>query len=126
MLAAGEGIVDLRATSGHQKRALEVKSFSHELSTRACGGGGPSGMRGRMLRCGEPLGTTPEEFISAIRTKFTRLKEEVDAELGVFAGDLVVALAREDDYQQTDESRVTMEDLLVVARQCAEMSAEEF
>jgi hypothetical protein len=111
----------LRATSGRRKRAPEVKSFSHELSTRACGGGVPSGMRG-----GAPLGTTPEEFIGAIRTKFTRLKEEVDAELGVFAGDLVGALALADGGQQTEEGRVAMEDLLVVARQCAEMSAEEF
>uniref|UniRef100_A0A0D3HWW4 non-specific serine/threonine protein kinase n=1 Tax=Oryza barthii TaxID=65489 RepID=A0A0D3HWW4_9ORYZ len=64
---------------------------------------------------------TPEEFIGAIRTKFIRLKEEVDAELGVFAGDLVGALDKADG----DEERVALEDLLVVAQRCAEMSPEE-
>ncbi|XP_062201807.1 probable serine/threonine protein kinase IRE [Phragmites australis] len=108
----------LRATSGRRKRAPEVKSFSHELNAR---GGVPAAMR-KLVR-GAGLSTTPEEFIGAIRTKFIRLKEEVDCELGVFAGDLVGALAR---GEQPEEWRVALEDLLVVAQRCAEMSPEEF
>ncbi|ONM32757.1 putative serine/threonine protein kinase IRE [Zea mays] len=111
----------LRATSGRRKRAPEVKSFSHELSSRGGGGGVPA-MR-KMVRGGGLGSTTPEEFIGAIRTKFIRLKEEVDSELGVFAGDLVDMLARSGDHR--DDCRVALEDLLVVAQRCAEMSPEE-
>ncbi|KAG2622265.1 hypothetical protein PVAP13_3NG274200 [Panicum virgatum] len=111
----------LRATSGRRKRPPDVKSFSHELS--AGGGGGPAGMR-KMVRGGGGGGTAPEEFIGAIRTKFIRLKEEVDSELGVFAGDLVGALERGDEPE--GERRLALEDLLVAAQRCAEMSPEEF
>ncbi|XP_066356219.1 probable serine/threonine protein kinase IRE isoform X2 [Miscanthus floridulus] len=122
----------LRATSGRRKRAPEVKSFSHELSSRGggCGGGGCGvpAMR-KMVRGGGLGSTTPEEFIGAIRTKFIRLKEEVDSELGVFAGDLVDVLARAGDgdgeNHHPDDWRVALEDLLVVAQRCAEMSPEE-
>ncbi|TVU48962.1 hypothetical protein EJB05_00250, partial [Eragrostis curvula] len=113
----------LRVTSGRRKqRAPEVKSFSHELS--AHGGGAPPATMRKMARGAGALSTTPEEFIGAVRTKFTRLKAEVDSELGVFAGDLVGVLAREDG-EMSEESRVAMEDLLVVAQRCAEMSPEE-
>ncbi|CAN6357134.1 unnamed protein product [Urochloa humidicola] len=118
----------LRATSGRRKRAPDVKSFSHELSSN---GGGIPAMR-KMVR-GGGLGlstvtggtTAPEEFIGAIRTKFIRLKTEVDSELGVFAGDLVGVLERDGDDLPEDR-RVAMEDLLVTAQRCAEMSPEEF
>ncbi|GJM95103.1 hypothetical protein PR202_ga11806 [Eleusine coracana subsp. coracana] len=110
----------LRATSGRRKRAPEVKSFSHDLSDRGGGGGvGPMMRKIMAQRCGG------EEFAGAVRAEFTRLKAEVDSELGVFAGDLVGVLARaasDDD----EESRVALEDLLVVAQRCAEMSPEEF
>ncbi|OEL31697.1 putative serine/threonine protein kinase IRE [Dichanthelium oligosanthes] len=111
----------LRATSGRRKRAPDVKSFSHELSA----GGGVPAMR-KMVRGGRGLGgsTAPEEFIGAIRTKFIRLKQEVDGELGVFAGDLVGALERGDEPEE--DRRLALEDLLVAAQQCAEMSPEEF
>lgn len=115
----------LRATSGRRKRAPEVKSFSHELSGRG-GGGCPAALR-KMMAQRAGGGALGEEFIGAVRAKFTRLKEEVDSELGVFAGDLVGALSRSDGEEEADEeSRVAMEDLLVVAQRCAEMSAEEF
>ncbi|BAS92177.1 Os05g0138766 [Oryza sativa Japonica Group] len=105
----------LRATSRRRKRAPDVKSFSHELN-----------MRGPLLhrlqqRKPRVCVNSPEEFIGAIRTKFIRLKEEVDAELGVFARDLVAALDKADG----GEERVALEDLLVVAQRCAEMSPEE-
>uniref|UniRef100_A0A0D3HFI2 IREH1/IRE-like N-terminal domain-containing protein n=1 Tax=Oryza barthii TaxID=65489 RepID=A0A0D3HFI2_9ORYZ len=95
--------------------ALDVKSFSHELNMR-----GPLLHR---LQQRKPRGcvNSPEEFIGAIRTKFIRLKEEVDAELGVFAGDLVGTLDKADG----GEERVVLEDLLVVAQRCAKMSPEE-
>ncbi|CAL4897628.1 unnamed protein product [Urochloa decumbens] len=115
----------LRATSGRRKRAPDVKSFSHELSSGA--GVGIPAMR-KMVRGGGLGGGTagiaaPEEFIGAIRTKFIRLKEEVDSELGVFAGDLVGVLDHED---MPEDRRVALEDLLVAAQRCAEMSPEEF
>nr|CAB3462673.1 unnamed protein product [Digitaria exilis] len=113
----------LRATSGRRKRAPDVKSFSHELSSS----GVPSAMRGKMIRGVTGTTTAPEEFIGAIRTKFIRLKEEVDAELGVFAGDLVAALEDDDDDDEEDEDRrLALEDLLMAAQRCAEMSPEEF
>lgn len=121
----------LRATSGRRKRAPDVKSFSHELSAGGgcvVAGGGVPAMR-KMVRGGGLGGSTnPEEFIGAVRTKFIRLKEEVDSELGVFAGDLVGLLAARDDGGEDgegDDCRVALEDLLVVAQRCAEMSPEE-
>ncbi|CAL4890849.1 unnamed protein product [Urochloa decumbens] len=119
----------LRATSGRRKRAPDVKSFSHELSSGAGVGGGIPAMRKMVRGAGLGGGTTgiaaPEEFIGAIRTKFIRLKEEVDSELGVFAGDLVGVLERDGDDMPEDR-RVALEDLLVAAQRCAEMSPEEF
>ncbi|EES16404.1 probable serine/threonine protein kinase IRE isoform X2 [Sorghum bicolor] len=125
----------LRATSGRRKRAPDVKSFSHELSAwGGCGGCGVPAMR-KMVRGGGLGSTAPEEFIGAIRTKFIRLKEEVDSELGIFAGDLVDVLARaregeaeaeaDGEDHHPDDWRVALEDLLVVAQRCAEMSPEE-
>ncbi|XP_004963173.2 probable serine/threonine protein kinase IRE isoform X1 [Setaria italica] len=113
----------LRATSGRRKRAPDVKSFSHELSA---GAGVPAMrkmVRGGGLGGGGGTGTAPEEFIGAIRTKFIRLKQEVDSELGVFAGDLVGVLERGD---LPEDRRLALEDLLVAAQRCAEMSPEEF
>lgn len=124
----------LRATSGRRKpRPPEVKSFSHELNP---GSGGAAGHQPHHLAArNRPRGG--DEFIGVIKTKFIRLKEEVDAELGVFAGDLVGVLNRstpdddndgddKEEDKQHKEWRVTLEDLLVVAQKCAEMSPEEF
>ncbi|PNT62299.1 hypothetical protein BRADI_4g01280v3 [Brachypodium distachyon] len=141
----------LRVTSGgRRKRAPEVKSFSHELNP--CGGGGSAyfhpmrhmtrgGVGGGGLGggggCGPGPAPGPQEFIGAVRTKFIKLKEEVDCELGVFAGDLVGLLERtaaaaedaeaeaEEEDRDSQDWRVTLEDLLVVAQKCAEMSPEE-
>lgn len=60
----------------------------------------------------------------AIRAKFDRLKDEVDSDLGIFAGDLVGILEKTSDSHP--EWRESLEDLLVVARQCAKMSPNEF
>uniref|UniRef100_A0ACD5ZXI2 Uncharacterized protein n=1 Tax=Avena sativa TaxID=4498 RepID=A0ACD5ZXI2_AVESA len=121
----------LRATSGRKKpRPPDVKSFSHEINPGS--GGGAGQQHQHFAARNRPRGD--EEFIGAIKTKFIRLKEEVDCELGVFAGDLVGVLDRaagEEDEAEEEEDRqkdwrVTLEDLLVVAQKCAEMSPEEF
>lgn len=62
--------------------------------------------------------------MAAIRTKFDKQKEDVDADLGVFAGYLVTTL--ESTPESNKELRVGLEDLLVEARQCATMPASEF
>lgn len=60
----------------------------------------------------------------AIRAKFEKLKEEVDSDLGAFAGDLVGTLEKISGSHC--EGKEGLEDLLVVAQQCAKMSAAEF
>ncbi|KAL5072980.1 hypothetical protein RYX36_011964 [Vicia faba] len=65
-----------------------------------------------------------QEVTVEIRTKFEKLKEEVDSDLGGFAGDLVGTL--EKISGSPCEWKEGMEDLLVVAQQCATMSAAEF
>ncbi|VAI26754.1 unnamed protein product [Triticum turgidum subsp. durum] len=110
----------LRATSGRRKRAPDVKSFSHELNP-----GGAAGHQHHLAARNRPRGE--DEFIGAVKSKFIRLKEEVDCELGVFAGDLVGLLERATaDEEDQQYWRVTLEDLLVVTQKCAEMSPEEF
>lgn len=60
----------------------------------------------------------------AIRAKFDRLKDDVNYELGIFAGDLVDILEKTDRSQP--ELKEGLEDLLVIARKCATMSPTEF
>lgn len=59
--------------------------------------------------------------MTVIKSKFKLLKEEVNAELSVYAGDLVGIL----DKANT-EWREPLEDLLVISQKCAEMSTDEF
>lgn len=59
-----------------------------------------------------------------IRAKFDKLKEEVNFDLGIFAGDLVGIL--EKSVESHPEWKENLEDLLVVARQCAKMPPNEF
>ncbi|CAD5166016.1 unnamed protein product [Musa acuminata subsp. malaccensis] len=106
----------IRATSGRRKRSpTDVKSFSHELNSK----GTTHQMPIRKL---QGL-SSPEEIVTVIRTKFKRLKEEVNAELGVFAGDLVDIL--ENATVQHPDWRMPLEDLLVICQGCAEMSPDE-
>lgn len=60
----------------------------------------------------------------AIRAKFDKLKQEVNFDLGAFAGDLVGIL--EKTSVPHPEWREGLEDLLVVARLCAKMPPAEF
>ncbi|PKA56671.1 hypothetical protein AXF42_Ash012801 [Apostasia shenzhenica] len=106
----------IRATSGRRKRSpTDVKSFSHELNSK-----GTSHLPIRKLR---GL-TSPEDIMVVMKSKFKRLKEEVNAELGVYAGDLVGIL--EKATEQRPEWREPLEDLLVISQKCAEMSPDEF
>ncbi|KAJ6671958.1 SERINE/THREONINE-PROTEIN KINASE [Salix viminalis] len=104
----------LRLTSGRMKRP-DVKSFSHELNSK--------GVRPFPVWKSRAFGHM-EEVMVVIRTKFIKLKEEVDCDLGIFAGDLVGILEKTSDAHP--EWRESLEDLLVVARQCAKMSSNEF
>ncbi|XP_022879407.1 probable serine/threonine protein kinase IRE [Olea europaea var. sylvestris] len=105
----------LRLTSGRKKRAPEIKSFSHELNSK--------GVRPFPFWKSRAVGRV-EEIMLIIRSKFDKLKEEVNADLGIFAGDLVSIL--EKTSESNHECKEGLEDLLVIARQCAKMSPNEF
>ncbi|KAF6167442.1 hypothetical protein GIB67_004526 [Kingdonia uniflora] len=106
----------LRVTSGRRKRTpADVKSFSHELNSK--------GVRPFPFWKSRALGH-PEEIMGVIRTKFDRLKEEVNSDLSILAGDLVGIL--EKNAESHPEWKETLEDLLVVARQVAMMSPGDF
>ena len=59
-----------------------------------------------------------------IREKFNRAKEEVNVELAVFASELAGKLRQAQEFHP--EWKEDLEDLLLVAHQSAQMSAEEF
>ncbi|WCJ39875.1 AGC (cAMP-dependent cGMP-dependent and protein kinase C) kinase family protein [Euphorbia peplus] len=105
----------LRVTSGRKKKGPDVKSFSHELNSK--------GVRPFPIWKSRAFGHM-EEIMLAIRAKFDKLKEEVDADLGIFAGDLVGLLDKTDNSHP--EWKENLEDLLVVARQCSRMPPNEF
>lgn len=65
-----------------------------------------------------------QEIMVAIRAKFDRLKEEVNSDLGIFAGDLVGILEKSSETHS--EWKESLEDLLVIASKCAKMSPNEF
>lgn len=105
----------LRATSGRRKRVLDIKSFSHELDSR--------GVRPYPYWKSRAFGRM-EEIMLMIRAKFDKLKEEVDCDLGIFAGDMVGILEKSSELHL--EWRESLEDLLVTARLCAKMTPNEF
>ncbi|KAI4332032.1 hypothetical protein L6164_016973 [Bauhinia variegata] len=105
----------LRATSGRRRKTRDIKSFSHELDSK--------GVRPYPVWKHRAFGHM-EEVMVAVRAKFDRLKEEVNSDLGGFAGDLVGILEKTSDSHA--EWKESLEDLLVVARQCAKMSPSEF
>ncbi|CAN4080825.1 unnamed protein product [Withania somnifera] len=105
----------LRATSGRRKRVPDIKSFSHELNSK--------GVRPLPFWKSRALGRV-EEIMVMVRAKFDKLKEEVNSDLGIFAGDLVGIL--EKTSESHPEWRESLEDLLVTARRCTKMSPSEF
>ncbi|GFY84319.1 AGC (cAMP-dependent, cGMP-dependent and protein kinase C) kinase family protein [Actinidia rufa] len=105
----------LHVTSGRKKRAPDIKSFSHELNSK--------GVRPFPFWKSRAFGHM-EEIMVMIRAKFDRLKEEVNSDLGIFAGDLVGILEKNSDSHL--EWKESLEDLLVIARLCAKMTPSEF
>ncbi|KAF5194963.1 kinase, partial [Thalictrum thalictroides] len=106
----------LRVTSGRRRRSpADIKSFSHELNSK--------GVKPFPFWKSRALGHS-EEIMAAIRERFDRLKEEVNSDLSILAGDLVSILEKSAEVHP--EWKKTLEDLLLVARQCAMMSASEF
>ncbi|XP_068641259.1 probable serine/threonine protein kinase IRE isoform X2 [Aristolochia californica] len=106
----------VRVTSGSRKiTSANIKSYSHELNSK--------GVRPFPVRKPRWL-SHPEDIMAVLRAKFDKLKEEVDSDLGIFAGDLVGILEKNVDF--LPECRKTLEDLLVLSRQCAKMSPADF
>ncbi|EPS71542.1 hypothetical protein M569_03217, partial [Genlisea aurea] len=105
----------LRLTSGRKKRERDIKSFSHELNSK--------GVRPLPLWKSRGIDRM-EEIIVMVRSKFDKLKDEVNADLGSFAGDLVSVL--EATSESFHEWKEILEDLLLIASQCAKMSPGEF
>ncbi|KAI3778108.1 hypothetical protein L2E82_07137 [Cichorium intybus] len=105
----------LRATSGRKKRVADIKSFSHELSAK--------GVRPLPFWKSRGFGRV-EEILVMLRGKFDKLKEEVNADLAIFAGDLVGIL--EETSVSHPEWQENLEDLLIIARKCAKMTSNEF
>ncbi|XP_048497006.1 probable serine/threonine protein kinase IRE isoform X2 [Beta vulgaris subsp. vulgaris] len=105
----------LRVTSGRKKKTPDVKSFSHELNSK--------GVRPYPFLKSRAFGHM-EEVLVMIRAKFDKLKEEVNVDLGVFAADLICIIEKSTECHPN--WREGLEDLLLIARQCATMSAEDF
>ncbi|XP_058227581.1 probable serine/threonine protein kinase IREH1 isoform X2 [Rhododendron vialii] len=106
----------LRVTSAPRKRFPgDIKSFSHELNSKGV----------RPFPFWKPRGLNNlEEVLVMIRAKFDKAKEEVDSDLHVFAADLVGIL--EKNTENNPEWQENLEDLLVLARNCAMTSPGEF
>ncbi|XP_030532914.1 probable serine/threonine protein kinase IRE [Rhodamnia argentea] len=105
----------LRLTSGRKKKAPHIKSFSHELNSKGV----------KPFPVWKPRAFVHmEEIMVAIRAKFDKMKEEVNSDLGIFAGDLVGILEKSSGTHP--EWKESLEDLLVIASRCAKMSPNEF
>ncbi|KAJ0576594.1 putative protein kinase AGC-MAST family [Helianthus annuus] len=106
----------LRVTSAPRKRyPIDIKSFSHELNSKGV----------RPFPLWKPRGlNNVEEVLSMIRAKFDKAKEEVDADLHIFAGDLLGIL--EKNAESEPQWQENLEDLLVLAQRCAMTSPGEF
>ncbi|PON56239.1 cGMP-dependent kinase [Parasponia andersonii] len=105
----------LRVTSGRKKRTPDVKSFSHELNSK--------GVRPFPLWKPRALGHM-EEIMIAIKSKFVKLKEEVNSDLSAFASDLINIIQNPSEVPR--DTRGGLEDLLVQTKLCAKMSSDEF
>uniref|UniRef100_A0A7I4FUW0 non-specific serine/threonine protein kinase n=1 Tax=Physcomitrium patens TaxID=3218 RepID=A0A7I4FUW0_PHYPA len=106
----------LRMTGGPRKgKTTDIKSFSHELD--------PRGMRSYEFPRPHNLHEL-EEVMAALGARFHTAKDEVNAELAVFAGDLVEVLESCSDMDPYHEERI--EDLLVLAREYALMDPQVF
>ncbi|RWW69202.1 hypothetical protein BHE74_00023220 [Ensete ventricosum] len=99
----------LVATSVPRKKFPgDVKSFSHELSSK--------GVR--------PFPFWKPRSTYNLKVKFEKAKEEVNSDLAIFAGDLVSIM--EKNLEHHPEWKEVLEDLLILARSCCVMTAGEF
>ncbi|GJS62980.1 probable serine/threonine protein kinase IRE [Tanacetum coccineum] len=105
----------MRVTSGRRRKVPNIKSFSHELNSK--------GVRPLPIWKPHAHGHV-EEIMIMLKGKFEKLKEEVNSELGVFAGDLVGII--EEASKSHPEWKETLEDLLIMASKCAKMTPNEF
>nr|KAJ0207127.1 hypothetical protein LSAT_V11C500244050 [Lactuca sativa] len=104
----------LWVTSAPRKRyPADIKSFSHELNSKGV----------RPFPLWKPRGRQAFIYVSCIG-KFDKEKEEVDADLHIFARDLVGILEKNAESQP--QWQETLEDLLVLAQRCAMTSPGEF
>lgn len=91
------------------------KSYSHELGPRG-------GMRPVCPRAHSD--NDLKELLGALHARFNTAKEEVNSELEVFAGDVVEILEKK--VSLSPEWQEEIEDLLIVARDCAMMPPSDF
>ncbi|XP_042508945.1 probable serine/threonine protein kinase IRE4 isoform X4 [Macadamia integrifolia] len=92
-----------------------IKSFSHEL--------GPKGG----IQHAQPRAHSYndlKELLGSLHSRFDTAKEVVNVELANFAGDLVDILERKGS--SSPKGHKVMEDLLILARKCVEMTSCEF
>ncbi|KAG0607460.1 hypothetical protein M758_8G030600 [Ceratodon purpureus] len=108
----------LRMTKSNGKKLPDIKSFSHELD--------PRGLRSHEFFRPHNLGgfNDLEELVRTLKARFNTAKEEVNAELAVFAGDLIETLEKNADAAPDWQERA--EDLLVLAKECAMMDSQQF
>ncbi|CAH9059740.1 unnamed protein product [Cuscuta epithymum] len=105
----------LRVTNGRRKRVIDIKSFSHELN--------PRGARPLPFWRSRAFGRV-EEIMAMIHSKFDKLKEEVNYDLSIFTGDIVGIIEKISETHP--EWRKILEDLLVIASECSNMSPIDF
>ncbi|XP_076928138.1 putative serine/threonine protein kinase IRE [Bidens hawaiensis] len=109
-----EGINAAFTKSG-KKKTPDIKSFSHELNSK--------GVRPLPIWKPHAQGHV-EEIMVMLRGKFEKLKEEVNFDLGIFAGDLLGMF--EATTESHPEWKEVLEDLLIMASKCAKMTPSEF
>lgn len=90
------------------------KSYSHELGPRG-------GIRLALPRAHSY--NDLKELLGSLRSRFDAAKETVNSELAAFAGEIIEVLERQDS---SPEAQGIIEDLLILAQQCTEMSSCEF
>ncbi|CAH8359242.1 unnamed protein product [Eruca vesicaria subsp. sativa] len=106
----------LRMTSAPRRRfSGDIKSFSHELNSKGV----------RPYPLWKPRrSNSVEEILNLIRTKFDKAKEEVNSDLGVFAGDLIEIC--EENAESHPELEAPIYDLLILAQKCTKATSGEF
>ncbi|WOL09240.1 putative serine/threonine protein kinase IREH1 [Canna indica] len=106
----------MQATSAPRKKVPgDVKSFSHELSSKGV----------RPFPFWKPRSTyNLKEVLKVIQVKFEKAKEEVNSDLATFAGDLVSIM--EKNLEHHPDWKEILEDLLILARSCCVMTPGEF